>query len=238
MVRMSTITVLANTDPELRVRLIFPLLDDPVRAVRLEATRGLMDIPVAQLNQQQNDKLYQALQAYAASLQVNADRPEAMTQLGFYYSVLGRFREAEKAYQQAIKLDQRFGAAYVNLADLLARQNQEAQALEVLKQGLTILPEDPDLHHALGLSLVRARRYEEAMPALAKAAKLAPQNSRYAYVYAIALQSTGNVKQAINVLERALKQHPYDRQIMEALVLFYRGTGEMAKASKMAERLK
>ena len=238
MVRLSGVTVLANTDPGLRVRLIFPLLDDPVRAVRLEATRVLMDIPVAQLSQQQNDKLYQALQAYAASLQVNADRPEAMTQLGFYYSVLGRFREAEKAYQQAIKLDQRFGAAYVNLADLLARQNQEVQALDVLKQGLTVLPEDSDLHHALGLSLVRARRYEEAMPALAKAAKLAPQNARYAYVYAVALQSTGNVKQAINVLERALQQHPYDRQIMEALASFYRDTGEMNKASKIAERLR
>ena len=133
-----------------------------------------MDIPVAQLSQQQNDKLYQALQAYAASLQVNADRPEAMTQLGFYYSVQGRFREAEEAYQKAIQLDQRFSAAYVNLADLYARQNDEQQALAILKQGLTVLPEDPDLQHALGLSLVRARRYEEAMPALAKAAKLAP----------------------------------------------------------------
>ena len=238
MVRLSGISALANTDPGLRTQLVFPLLDDPVRAVRLEATRVLMDIPVAQLNQQQNIKLYQALQAYAASLQVNSDRPEAMTQLGYYYLVQGRFREAEEAYQQAIKLDQRFGAAYVNLADLYAQQNDEQQALAILEQGLLILPEDPDLYHALGLSLVRARRYDEALPELAKAAELAPQIGRYAYVYAVALQSTGNVKQAINALERALQQHPYDRQIMEALASFYRDTGEMNKASKIAERLR
>ena len=238
MVRLSGISALANTDPGLRTQLVFPLLDDPVRAVRLEATRVLMDIPVAQLNQQQNVKLYQALQAYAASLQVNSDRPEAMTQLGYYYLVQGRFREAEEAYQQAIKLDQRFGAAYVNLADLYAQQNDEQQALAILEQGLLILPEDPDLYHALGLSLVRARRYDEALPELAKAAELAPQIGRYAYVYAVALQSTGNVKQAINALERALQQHPYDRQIMEALASFYRDTGEMNKASKIAERLR
>ena len=238
MVRLSGISTLANTDPRLRTQLVFPLIDDPIRAVRLEATRVLMDIPVAQLSQQQNDKLYQALQAYAASLQVNADRPEAMTQLGYYYSVQGRFHEAEKAYQQAIKLDRRFSAAYVNLADLYAQKNDEQQALTILKQGLTALPEDPDLHHALGLSLVRARRYEDAIPSLAKAAKLAPQNPRYAYVYAVALQSTGNIKKAINTLEQALQQHPYDRQIMAALVSFYRETGKMDKASKMAERLK
>lgn len=238
MVRLSGISTLANTDPRLRTQLVFPLLDDPVRAVRLEATRVLMDIPVAQLSQQQNDKLYQALQAYAASLQVNADRPEAMTQLGFYYSVQGRFREAEEAYKKAIELDQRFSAAYVNLADLYARQNDEQQALAILKQGLKVLPEDPDLQHALGLSLVRARRYEEAMPALAKAAKLAPENARYPYVYAVALQSTGNTKHAITTLEQALKQHPHDRQVMEALVSFYRETGEMDKAGKLAEKLK
>ena len=238
MVRQSGISVLTNTDPGLRLQLVFPLLDDPVRAVRLEATRVLMDLPVAQLSQQQNDKLYQALQAFAASLQVNADRPEAMTQLGNYYLVQRRFREAEEAYQQAVKLDLRFGAAYVNLADLYAQQNEEQQALAILKQGLAVLPEDPDLHHALGLSLVRARRYSEAIPELAKAAEQAQLNVRYAYVYAIALQSTGNTNKAISTLKKALQQHPYDRQVMEALVAFYRETGEMDKASNIAERLR
>ena len=152
--------------------------------------------------------------------------------------VIGEIIVMAKAYQQAIKLDQRFGAAYVNLADLYAQQNDEQQALAILEQGLLIFPEDPDLHHALGLSLVRARRYDEALPELAKAAELAPQNIRYAYVYAVALQSTGNIKQAISTLEQALQQHPYDRQIMEALVSFYRDAGEMDKAGRLAERLK
>jgi predicted CXXCH cytochrome family protein len=237
LVRLSGITALSNTDPALRLQLVFPMLDDAVRAVRLEATRVLMDIPVGQLSQQQNDKLHLALADYAASLQVNADRPESMTQLGWYYAVQGRFLEAEQAYQRAIDLDDHFSAAYVNLADLFARQNQEAQVLAILKQGLAVLLEDPNLHHALGLSLVRARRYDDAMPALAKAAKLAPENARYIYVYAIALHSMGNIKQAISTLERALQQHPYDRQIMAALVSFYQDTGEVDKASKMAERL-
>jgi tetratricopeptide (TPR) repeat protein/ssDNA-binding Zn-finger/Zn-ribbon topoisomerase 1 len=238
MVRLAGITALSNTDPALRVQLVFPMLDDAVRAVRLEATRVLMDIPVGQLSQQQNDKLHLALSDYSTSLQVNADRPEAMSQLGWYYAVQGRFLEAEQAYQRAIELDNHFSAAYVNLADLFSRQNQEAQALAILKQGLGVLPEDSNLHHAQGLSLIRAGRYDEAMPALAKAARLAPGNSRYVYVYAVALHSMGNIKKAISTLEQALQLHPYDRQIMAALVSFYQDAGEIDKARKLAERLK
>jgi Flp pilus assembly protein TadD len=115
----------------------------------------------------------------------------------------------------------------VNLTDLFARQNQEAQALAILEQGLAVLPEDPDLHHALGLSLVRAGRHNDAMPALAKAAKLAPENARYIYVYVVALHSMGNITQAITTLERALQLCPYDRQLMAALVSFYREACEI-----------
>ena len=238
LVRASAITVVSNTDPALRVQLVFPLLDDPVRAVRLEATRVLMDVPVSQLSQQQNDKLRLALTDYEVSLHVNADRPEAMTQLGWYYVAQGRFLEAEQAYQRAIELDKHFSPAYVNLADLLATEHQEAQAQTILKQGLAVLSEDPNLLHALGLSLVRARRYDAAIPAFEKAAMLAPENARYVYVYAIALHSVGQVNNAISTLEKALQQHPYDRQMMEALVSFYQEVGETDKASKMAKRLK
>ena len=237
LVRQATLNALSNTDPNLRLKLFFPLLDDPVRAVRLAATRGLMDLPVAQLDQKQNDKLYKAITDYEKSLKVNADRPEAMVQLGVAYAVQGRHLDAEQAYQRAIKLDDHFNAAYVNLADLFAQQNEEVKANAILKQGLAVLPDDPDLHHALGLSLIRARRYDDALPALAKAAALAPDNARYTYVYAVALHSTGNIKKARITLEQALQRHPYDREIMTALLSFYREAGELEKANEIAGRL-
>ena len=237
LVRQATLNALSNTDPNLRLKLFFPLLDDPVRAVRLAATRGLMDLPVAQLDQKQNDKLYKAITDYEKSLKVNADRPEAMVQLGVAYAVQGRHLDAEQAYQRAIKLDDHFNAAYVNLADLFAQQNEEVKANAILKQGLAVLPDDPDLYHALGLSLIRARRYDDALPALAKAAALAPDNARYTYVYAVALHSTGNIKKARITLEQALQRHPYDREIMTALLSFYREAGELEKANEIAGRL-
>ena len=238
LIRLSAIGTLAGADPGLRLRLLFPFLDDPVRAVRLEAARILMDLPASQLNRQQQEKLSQVLTAYAASLKVNADRPEAMLQLGVLHTAQGRLQAAEQVYRRAMDLDKHFSGAYVNLADLLSGQGQEAQAMDVLQQGLAVLPEDPDLHHALGLSLVRAKRYGQAVSALAEAARRAPENARYAYVHAVALQSTGNIEQAIDTLEQAWRKHPHDRQIMAALVSYYRDSGDMDKATGMAERLK
>jgi tetratricopeptide (TPR) repeat protein len=237
LVRQATINALSNSNPNLRLQLLFPLLDDSVRAVRLAATRALMDLPVSQLDEQQNEQLYRAITDYEKSLKVNADRPEAMVELGVFYSVQRRYLDAEQAYQRAIDLDNHFNAAYVNLADLFAQQQREAEGRAILKQGLTVLPNDPDLHHALGLSLIRSKEYDEAMPALTRAAKLAPENARYTYVYAVALHSMGNARKAITTLETALQQHPYDRQIMEALVAFYRDAGELEKAKTIAARL-
>jgi tetratricopeptide (TPR) repeat protein len=238
LIRLSAIRILTSIDPGFRVQLLMPILDDPVRAVRLEATRQLVDVPRSRLNSKQMEKLSRAFEEYEASLQVNADRPEALSQLGVFYAAQGRQDEAKQVYQRAIELDKQFSGAYLNQADLLSGNNQEAEAMKLLKQGMAVLPNDPNLHYALGLSYVRAKRYEEALPVLAEAAKLAPENARYPYVYAIALHSTGNMDKAIGTLEQALLRHPYDREITGALVTYYRESGDTAKATEMAERLK
>ena len=53
------------------------------------------------------------------------------------------------------------------------------------------MPRDADLHHALGLLLIRKGDKPAAYRELADAARLAPDNVRYAYVHAIALNSEG-----------------------------------------------
>ena len=100
----------------------------------------------------------------------------------------------------------------MNLADLYRTQGRDADGERVLRKGLEIAPHSADLHHALGLLLVRAKRLPEALPAFARATELDPDASRYAYVYAVALNSTGQGQQAIAELERAHALHPGDRR--------------------------
>ena len=98
-------------------------------------------------------------------------------------------------------------------------------------------PASADVHHALGLSLVRQKRTREGVEELRLAAHTAPDNPRYSYVYAVALNSTGEPERAITTLEDAHDRHPNDLDILRALAAFHRDAGNRAKARIYAERL-
>jgi Flp pilus assembly protein TadD len=93
------------------------------------------------------------------------------------------------------------------------------------------------LHHALGLTLVRAKRSAQALSELAKAAALDPANARFAYVYGVALYSAGRGPEAIAVLVNASGKHPADTDILAALASFYHERGDQAKAQAYTERM-
>ena len=99
------------------------------------------------------------------------------------------------------------------------------------------MPDNADLHHALGLSLVRQQRQDEALRELAAAARAAPGNARYAYVHAVALHSAGRMREAIEELERGLAAAPADRDILEALAQFLAETGDERRAEAIRDRL-
>jgi Flp pilus assembly protein TadD len=93
-----------------------------------------------------------------------------------------------------------------------------------------------ELHHALGLSLVRAGRRAAAVEALGRAARLAPEAARFGYAWAVALHSTGAPDRAIAVLEDVLARHPRDRDSLQALATFHRDAGRLDAARAAAAR--
>ena len=115
---------------------------------------------------------------------------------------------------------------------------QEDDAQELLQRAVELNPDNAAAHHALGLSLVRLKRYPDALRQLEQAAWLEPDDANYIYVYAIALNSLGEPKQAIQALRTALVQHPRNREILSALVSFLRDSGDLAAASRYAEQLR
>jgi tetratricopeptide (TPR) repeat protein len=237
-VRTATVGTLDSVPPELRVQFAFPMLTDPVRAVRMEAARVLAPIAVGDLPAEQRRKLSAASKEYIDSQQANAERPEAQTNLGDFYAARGDRREAIAAYTTALELAPYYLPAYVNLADFYRRVGQEDDAQELLQRAVELNPDNAAAHHALGLSLVRLKRYPDALRQLEQAAWLEPDDANYIYVYAIALNSLGEPKQAIQALRTALVQHPRNREILSALASFLRDSGDLAAASRYAEQLR
>jgi Flp pilus assembly protein TadD len=178
------------------------------------------------------------VEEYRAAQGFNADRAEAWLNLGALEARLGRFDRAEAAYERAIQLQPAFMPAYVNLADLYRGQGREEDSERVLREALARQPEVAEVHHALGLLLVRRKRMPEALGELATAAKLEREVPRYTYVHAIALDSTGQHAQARAVLAEAQARFPGDRDILAALVQLSLQAGDRGAAARWAEKLR
>jgi Flp pilus assembly protein TadD len=224
-------------EPVERLRLVGPLLRDPIRTVRIDAARTLVRVPKEQMTAAQRSDFERALSEYVESQLVDADRAEAHINLAGVYAAQGEAGKAEAEYRTAIRLTPALGAAYVNLADLYRQQGREGEAEAVLREGLAAAPADPGVHYALGLSLVRQKRMPEALEELRKAAEAPPPSPRYAYVYGVALDSVGETGRAIQVLAAAHARHAGNAEILQALVAFSEKTGDPAAAQAYARKL-
>jgi tetratricopeptide (TPR) repeat protein len=235
--RIAALGLLEQFEAAVRAPAGVPLLADPVRGVRTEAARVLADVADDQFPADQRSLREKATNEYIESLQQDSDWPAANVNLGNLRMRQGRAEEAIAAYQRALSLDPRFVGAYVNLADSYRQLGREAEGEKVLRRGLALLPRAADLHHALGLLLVRKADKAGALKELGIAVELAPESARYAYVYAIGLHSTGKRDAALVVLRAASARHPYDLDILGALVSMNRESGNTRAALPYARKL-
>jgi tetratricopeptide (TPR) repeat protein len=240
---------LGNPDPLLRLAgvealaaqrerapALVPLLADPVRGVRIAAARALAVADVSLLPEQRR-QLDAGIAEWTATQDANADRAEAHLNLGALFAERGQLERARAECETALRLNRWLGAVYVNLADLARLSGDEAEAQRVLRHGLEIAPDDADLHEALGLALVRARRPGDALQQFGRAAELGRGEPHFAYVYAMALHDADRVAQALGVLRATLERHPGDPEVLLALVNFSRETGASAEAAAYERRL-
>ncbi len=237
LVRREAAGTLEVFEPEARARLGFPVLDDPVRTVRLAAARTLAGVPRYSLTEEQRVALDRGLEEYAEVQRFNEDHATGRLNLGWFHQQQGRLDEAEQAYQASLRAEPTFGPAAVNLADLYRMQGRETDGETVLRDALSAAPENADLLHALGLLLVRQKRHDEAMSYLQHAAELAPDRPRYAYVFGVGLHSIGETSRALEVLENAHEGHPGHAEMLLALATVSRDVGDTDSAIVYAERL-
>ena len=241
LIRLGALEALGGMDGRWAA-LAIPLLWDENRAVRIEAGRVISTVPAerlpAKLTAEQKQKISAGIDEYIEVQQFNAERPEAQVNLATVYANLGRHADAEQAYRKALELQPQFVPAYINMAQYLSDRGRETESENLLHSGIVKVPDSGDLHHALGLSLVRQKDYEGALGHLRKAVELAPGGTRYAYVYGVALQSLGKLDEAIGVLGKVHRQNPADVEILFALTTFNRDAGNRAAALEYGGKLR
>jgi len=100
---------------------------------------------------------------------------QALTALG-----AGRYSEAERALLAVIRREPKLAGPRANLGILYARTGHSAQAIESLKQAISLNPDRAAYYNELGMVSRREGRFDEARRYYAKALDLDPS---YAYAH-------------------------------------------------------
>jgi predicted CXXCH cytochrome family protein len=237
LVRIGGLRALETIAPPNRYTLARPLLTDKIRAVRIEAGLRLAAVPLDPLPAAEQKHLNQAVDEYLQAQLAIAERPEAHLNRGLVFMDRGQFTEAEDAYRLALQQDETFYPAFVNLADLYRLQNRDQEGEATLRKALALAPKDANVHHSLGLLLVRVGKKDEALVMFEQAEKFGPDNPRHGYVYAVALSSAGKNTQALKVLGKTHQRHPNDPQLVLMLATLHRDQGNRTSAVQYAEKL-
>ncbi|HET7032431.1 MAG TPA: tetratricopeptide repeat protein [Casimicrobiaceae bacterium] len=236
-VRLAAVEALSGAPVETRQQYLPRMLQDPVRAVRIEAARALAGPAESGLREPDRAAFNLAIGEFIAAQIYASDQPGGRTSLANLYALRGDPESAIAQYRKAIELDPTFIQAYANLADLYRARGAESDSEAALRAGLARDPNAAALHYALGLALIRQKRTAEATKEFAEAVRLDPADPRFAYVYAVAQNDSGQRKEALQTLETARKRSPYDRDVLAALAHYTAAAGDRETALRYVKQL-
>jgi tetratricopeptide (TPR) repeat protein len=138
--------------------------------------------------------------------------------------------DSEALFRRAAAVTERNYLAHLNLAQILAEQNKQAEALEHFRQALAIRPGMWQTHASLGNSLRRWGRPAEALPSLHKAIALRPKDGKLHHSLAMALDDLGRTDEAIAELRKAVEISPGLDDAWYGLGILLRQKGDAAGA--------
>jgi tetratricopeptide (TPR) repeat protein len=156
---------------------------------------------------------------FEACLQLQADYPEALENLGLAYEGLNDDANALESYRKAIELDKTgknppSGEPYIELGRLLAKLDKYDEAISVFREGSQKHPNSARGNYEFGRVLFRTRRYVEAEKLLVRSVELDPNFSRPHFLLAAIYRAQNRAREASSELARfqALDKIPENRQ--------------------------
>jgi tetratricopeptide (TPR) repeat protein len=236
LVRRTAVNRFAPGDSRRLVKVLAPMLKDPVLAVREEAASRLSEVPQGELTQAQAADMKAALGEYAQTLAFTADMPSGRYNWAILAQNQGDLKEAERQYRKAIAIDDQFYLAKVNLALLLNQQGRNDEAESLLVQALKSHPGDPTIAFNLGLLLGEEGKTRAAEEALRIALKADPSLAPAAYNLAV-LVAKEKPAEALALSGEAARLEPREPKYAFTHAYFQAQNRDVAGAERTLEAL-
>ncbi len=129
---------------------LLPLLQDPMRSVRIAAAREFLGLRIAQMPESATRALGQAMTEWQRSLQNKADFPETQLVMGGIGLTTRNMAAALSAFGEAVEMDPQLVQAWTMIARIQDALGDRQAALETLNRAIAANPED------IALLLMRA----------------------------------------------------------------------------------
>lgn len=212
-----------------------PLLQDPVKAVRIAAADLLLEY--------QDSVGNNLLGAFNASkneltsfLLLQAPFPTGRMMMGDVQSRLKNYTEAEHDYLKAIEMDSLLIPARVNLSTMYDIIGQKEKALNQLLAAQLIEPGNEQVLYYLALVYVEMNDMNKAEHAFAKASTVS-RNPRVFYNYGLLLEQMKRDEEAEKIYKKGLSINPESRDLNYVMAIFYYRRNRSAEAVPYAMKL-
>lgn len=237
LIRQTAIATINLLQFDKDARLIFPLLYDSVKAVRIQAALGVASIQNLILNADQKKILDKVTGEYIKTMQYAADFPSGRFNLGLIYDALDQKESAIQQYRKALEIDAKFIPGLNNLAMLYNGMGRNKEAEKLFRQIIDIQPQLYEIAYSLGLLLVEQQKYNDAVQYLKKAAGGLSQRARVHYNLGLLHHYLKQMPEAEAALLKALSLEPENFDFLFALADHYVKTRQLKKAKKIAKKM-
>ncbi len=201
-----------------------PLLDDPLRVVRIAAAWALCD--TLDLSSNAGKELVHMLDH-------NADQPTGRMQLGQFASLRGDNAAAIRQMRKAIEWDPNSPPFHHDLAILLSTTGEMKGATDSLEKAIALDPANPEYQFKLALARNETGDTSGTIAALRATVKIDPSYSRAWYNLGLAL-SANQPQEAIDALRRGEAADPNDASIPYARATIHARLGQKQEAQAAA----
>lgn len=154
-----------------------------------------------------------------------------------------KFDQAEEAYLKTLELDSGSLKAFLGLAELYEKQDQNELAVDVLSQALSIAQSlelkgssKARLHFYLGEFELRLQRLGKAQEAFAEAIQNDPENAQLRAQIGDSYLSQGRYEESEGHYQAALRMDPDMAHTYNRLGMAYRKQGKFGRALKLYEQ--
>jgi tetratricopeptide (TPR) repeat protein len=133
---------------------------------------------------------------------------EELLVAGWQFKRAGDYRQAERAYRQAVQVHAGHPEAWAGLGTFCLQRGKPDEAIEHLRRALQLRPDEANVHSNLGIALASRGRLPEAIASFAEAVRLNPAHPDARANLGNALRETGRLDEAVTCLRETLALQP------------------------------